>query len=174
MVNARANPAPPNPVGEPEVHEVRLYEKWRKIYPLWVKGGFQRWRRRVLAVLLLVFYVGPWVSWNGMPGVLFDLPARKFTLLWTTFYPQEFFYFSWLLIISAFALFFFTVIAGRVWCGWACPQTVWTLVYVWIEKLIEGDRSRRLMLDRGRWNATRITKKLLKWSLWTLLAFSIS
>jgi cytochrome c oxidase accessory protein FixG len=163
-----------NPESPQEASEVRLYEKWRKIYPLWVKGGFQRWRRVVLAVLLLVFYAGPWLRWDGKPGFLLDLPARKFTVLWTTFFPQEFIFLSWLLIIAAFALFFFTVIAGRVWCGWACPQTVWTLVYVWIEKLVEGSRASQLRLDRGPWNRRRIGKKLLKWSLWLALAFSIS
>ncbi len=154
--------------------EVRLYEKWRKIYPLWVQGPFQYWRRIVLAILLLIFYAGPWLSFGGRPAFLFDLPARKFTVLWTTFFPQEFILLWWLLIIAAFSLFFFTVIAGRIWCGWGCPQTVWTLVYVFLEKLVEGDRSRRLILDRAGWTGRRIRKKLLKWTLWMVLASSIS
>jgi cytochrome c oxidase accessory protein FixG len=154
--------------------EIRLYEKWRKIYPLWVKGGFQTYRRIVLVILLFVFYVSPWLTWNGQPAVWFNLPERKFVVLWATFWPQEFVLLSWLLIISAFSLFFFTVMAGRIWCGWACPQTVWTLCYVWIEKLIEGDRSQRLRLDRGAWNAARIRKKAIKYTLWSAMALSIS
>jgi cytochrome c oxidase accessory protein FixG len=151
-----------------------LYERWRKIYPLWVEGGFQRWRRVTLVLLLLLFYVTPWLQWGERPLIWLNLPERKFSLLWATFWPQEFVLFSWLLISAAFALFFFTVIAGRVWCGWLCPQTVWTLCYQWIEKAIEGDRSARMRLDRGPWNTARLGKKALKFALWGLLAFSIA
>jgi cytochrome c oxidase accessory protein FixG len=154
--------------------QVSLYERWRKIYPLWVDGGFQRWRRIVLLVLLLVFYVTPWLRWDGRPAVWLNLPERKFTFLWATFWPQEFILVSWLLIIGAFSLFFVTVLAGRVWCGWACPQTVWTLCYQWIEKLVEGDRSARMRLDRGPWNRERITRKTVKYTLWLALALSIA
>ena len=151
-----------------------LYERWRKIYPLWIAGGFQRWRRVTLVFLLLVFYVTPWLEWDGRPAVWLNLPERKFSLLWATFWPQEFVLFSWLLISAAFALFFFTVIAGRVWCGWVCPQTVWTLCYQWIEKWIEGDRSARIRLDRAPWTAAKFGRKSLKYALWGLLAFSIA
>ena len=154
--------------------EVSLYEKWRKIYPLWVKGGFQRARRITLIVLLAVFYVTPWLRWNGQPAVWLNLPERQFSFLWATFWPQEFVLVSWLLIIAAFSLFFFTVVAGRVFCGWACPQTVWTLCYQWIERLIEGDRYARMRLDKGRWNRRRIGLKALKYTLWAGLALSIS
>ncbi len=154
--------------------EISLYERWKKIYPAWVKGGFQTWRRIVLLVLVGVFYVTPWITWNGRPAVLLDIPARKFWFFSVTFWPQEFVLLSWLLIIAAFSLFFVTVIAGRIWCGWACPQTIWTLCYVWIEKWVEGDRNQRMRLDRGPWNAPRVGKKLVKWSLWAALALSIS
>jgi cytochrome c oxidase accessory protein FixG len=154
--------------------EILLYERWLKLYPLWVQGRFQALRRVTLVVLLLVFYASPWLTWNGQPAVLFNLPERKFVFLWATFWPQELVLLAWILMIAAFALFFFTVMAGRLWCGWACPQTVWTLCYVWIERLVEGGRNQRLRLDRGRWNAKRIGKKTLKWSLWAALAFSIS
>lgn len=153
---------------------VDYYERWRKIYPLWVKGGFQRWRRITLVFLLLIFYVTPWLQLDGRPAVWLNLPARKFTILWATFWPQEFVLFSWLLICAAFALFFFTVIAGRVWCGWVCPQTVWTLCYQWIEKLVEGDRSARIRLDRSPWKGGKIARKSLKYTLWLMLAFSIA
>ena len=95
--------------GPQEPQEIRLYEKWRKIYPRWVSGGFQRGRRVVLGILVGVFYLGPWVTWDGRPAIWFDLPERKFHVLATTFWPQEFILLSWLLIIAAFTLFFVTV-----------------------------------------------------------------
>jgi len=160
------------PSGAPET--VSLYEKWRKIYPLWVSGGFQTWRRVVLVVLLLVFYVSPWLQWKGQPGVHFDLMERRFTLFWSTFVPEEFILLAWLLLIAALVLFTVTVAAGRLFCGWACPQTVWSLVYFTIEVFVEGDRNSRLRLDKGAWNRKRIGKKALKYALWAGVAFSIS
>jgi cytochrome c oxidase accessory protein FixG len=153
---------------------VSLYEKWRKIYPLWVSGGWQTARRVVLAILLLVFYLAPWLRWNGEPGVFLDLEHRRFTILWATFVPEEFVLLAWLLLIAALTLFAVTVAAGRVFCGWACPQTVWSLVYFSIERFIEGDRAARMRLDRGRWNRKRIVTKALKYTAWAVVAFSIS
>jgi cytochrome c oxidase accessory protein FixG len=139
-----------------------------------VNGGFQTWRRVVLVILLLVFYVSPWLQWNGRPGFYFDLAHRRFTILWATFVPEEFIFLAWLLLIAALTLFTVTVAAGRVFCGWACPQTVWSLVYFTIEYLIEGDRNTRMRLDKGPWNHRRILKKALKFSVWALIALSIS
>jgi cytochrome c oxidase accessory protein FixG len=153
---------------------VSLYEKWRKIYPLWVSGGWQRARRVVLVVLLLVFYLAPWLQWNGQPCVFLDLEHRRFTVLWMTFVPEEFVLLAWLLLIAALTLFAVTVAAGRVFCGWACPQTVWSLVYFSIERWIEGDRAARMRLDRGRWSRKRIVTKALKYTAWAIVAFSIS
>jgi cytochrome c oxidase accessory protein FixG len=168
----------PEPAGSgpetPRTETVSLYEKWRKIYPLWVNGGFQTGRRSVLVVLLLVFYLSPWLRWNGEPGVFFDLTHLRFTILWTTFVPEEFVLLAWLLLIAALVLFTVTVAAGRVFCGWACPQTVWSLVYFSIERWVEGDRNARLRLDRGRWNRNRIARKTLKYALWACVALSIS
>jgi len=168
---------PETPRGEApgeHVAVVSLYERWRKIQSLWVSGPFQTARRVCLVLLLLVFYVGPWLTWNGGPAIWLDVPERKFIIFGATFWPQEFVLLSMLLLIAAFALFVFTVVAGRLWCGFACPQTVWTLCYVWLEKLIEGDRSQRIRLDRSRWSASKLQKKLLKYTLWALLALSIS
>jgi cytochrome c oxidase accessory protein FixG len=153
---------------------VSLYEKWRKIYPLWVSGGWQASRRVVLVILLLVFYLAPWLRWNGEPGVWLDLEHRRFTILWATFVPEEFILLAWALLIAALALFTVTVAAGRVFCGWACPQTIWTLVYFSIERWVEGDRAARMRMDRGRWNLRRIRKKAIKYALWAGLSFSIS
>ena len=160
--------------GDSRSRTIDLYEKWRKIYPLWVEGGFQRWRRITLVVLLLVFYVTPWLQIEGRPAVWLNLPERQFTILYMTFWPQEFVLFSWLLISAAFALFFFTVMAGRGWCGWGCPQTVWPLCYVWIEKWVEGDRAARIRLDKAPWTGRKIARKSLKYVLWLGLAFSIA
>ncbi len=153
---------------------VSLYERWKRIHPLWVSGGWQTWRRVVLAILVVVFYVNPWLSWNGHPGVRFDLTHRQFTVFWTTFVPEEFVLLAWVMLIAALLLFTVTVAAGRVFCGWACPQTVWTFVYFTIERFIEGDRTARLRLERGGWTLERIAKKALKLSIWAAIALSIS
>jgi cytochrome c oxidase accessory protein FixG len=154
--------------------QVTLYERWQKIHPLWLKGGFQKGRRVVLSVLVAVYYVGAWLSWNGQPMFWFNLPDRQFTVFGVAFWPQEFVLLSWLLMMAAFGLFVVTVIAGRVWCGWACPQTVWALVYFWIERKVEGTRTQRLRLDKGPWDRRRIGRKLVKWTLWAVVALSIS
>jgi cytochrome c oxidase accessory protein FixG len=154
--------------------QVSLYEKWRKIYPLSLYGGYQRWRRVVLSGLVAIYYVGPWLQRNGDPLFWLNLPERKFVVFGVTYWPQEFVLVSWLLMLAALGLFIVTVVAGRVWCGWACPQTVWTLVYFFIEQKIEGPRTQRMRLDQGGWNRKRIGKKLIKWTLWAGLAFSIS
>ena len=154
--------------------QVTLYEKWRKIYPLWLEGGFQTWRRVVLWVLVAAYYLGPWLSWQGQSLMWFNLPERKFVIFGVTYWPQEFVLLSWILMMAAFGLFVVTVLLGRVWCGWACPQTVWTLVYFWIEQKVEGDRTQRMRLDKRPWGGKRIGRKLIKWSLWVLVAASIS
>jgi cytochrome c oxidase accessory protein FixG len=154
--------------------QVSLYDKWRKIYPLSLYGGYQRWRRVVLSGLVAVYYIGPWLQLHGHPLFWLNLPERKFVIFGVTYWPQEFVMLSWLLMLSAFGLFIVTVMAGRVWCGWACPQTVWTLVYFFIEQKVEGARTERMRLDRRAWDRKRIGKKLLKWTLWAGLAFSIS
>ncbi|MEZ4331210.1 MAG: cytochrome c oxidase accessory protein CcoG [Myxococcota bacterium] len=156
------------------VRTVSLYERWKRIHPLWVSGGWQTWRRIVLAILVVVFYVNPWLRWDGAPGVRFDLVNRKFTVFWTTFVPEEFVLLAWTLLLAALTLFTITVAAGRIFCGWACPQTVWANVYFTIERFIEGDRTARLRLERGGWTAERIAKKALKVSIWVALALSIS
>lgn len=163
-----------SPALVPTAITVSLYEKWKKIHPLWVNGGFQTWRRIVLVMLVMVFYLGPWLRWNGNPGVRFDLLHRRFTVLWTTFVPEDFVLLAWFLLIAALVLFTITVAAGRVFCGWACPQTVWSLVYFTIERFVEGDRNERLRLDRGPWNRNRLVKKVVKYTLWASVAISIS
>ncbi len=146
-----------------------MYQAHEKVYPREVHGRFQRLRTFAAFVLLGLFYLLPWVPWNGRQAVLFDLPARQFHIFGITFWPQDFIYLTLLLIICALGLFFVTAVAGRVWCGYACPQTVWTEVFMWIERVIEGDRPKRMKLDKAPWTFDKIRKKAAKHSLWVAL-----
>ncbi|RYY15124.1 MAG: cytochrome c oxidase accessory protein CcoG, partial [Alphaproteobacteria bacterium] len=112
------------------------------------------------------FYGLPWLEWNARQAVLFDLEARRFYLFGLVLYPQDFIYLTGLLVISALSLFLFTAVAGRLWCGFACPQTVYTEIFLWIEKKVEGDRSARLRLDGSKLSAAKFGKKTLKHALW--------
>src|SRR5690554_2582007 len=125
-----------------------LYEKREKIYTRHIEGFFQRVRLFTGWPLLLGYFLLPWINLDGRQAVLFDLPARKFHILWMTFWPQDFALLGWLLAIAAFALFFVTTLWGRVWCGYTCPQTVWTAIFMWAEQFAEGDRLQRMKLDR--------------------------
>jgi cytochrome c oxidase accessory protein FixG len=147
-----------------------LYRAPPKVYPREVDGRFQRLRNLAVFVLLGLFYLVPWMNWTGRQAVLFDLPARKFHILGLTFFPQDFFYLSWLLILAGLALFFFTALAGRLWCGYACPQTVWTEVFLRIERWIEGDRLRRMKLDAAPWSAEKLARKGAKQAIWITFA----
>lgn len=158
--------------GAPET--VDLYEKWRRIYPEWVSGGFQTWRRVTLVFLLAFFYAGPWLRWDGQPGARFDLAERRFTVFWQTFAPDEFVLLAWLLATLALGLFVATIAAGRVFCGWVCPQTVWTNAYLILERFIEGDRVERQRRDKKPWTRDWMVKKAMKFTAWSLVAFSIS
>ena len=117
------------------------YLKHQKVYPREVQGRFARLRTLSVWVLLGVFYLFPWIEWGDRQAVLFDLPARKFFIFGLVFWPQDFIFLTWLLIIAALSLFFFTAVGGRLWCGYACPQTVWTETFLWMEKWAEGDRN---------------------------------
>ncbi|MFO1494496.1 MAG: 4Fe-4S dicluster domain-containing protein [Lysobacterales bacterium] len=147
-----------------------MYAAHKKIYPREVGGRFQRLRIAAVFWLLGMYYIFPWINWDGRQMVLFDLPARKFYILGLVFWPQDFFYLAALLIIAALSLFFFTALAGRLWCGYACPQTVWTEVFLWIEQKIEGDRNARMKLDKGPWDARKIRLKGLKQFVWITFA----
>jgi polyferredoxin len=120
--------------------------------------------------LLGLYYVNAWWQWNGRQAFLFDLPARKFYVLGVVFWPQDFIFLTGLLIIAAMSLFFFTALAGRVWCGYACPQTVWTEVFLWMERVTEGDRAERMKLDAAPWSWNKLARKSLKQFLWVTLA----
>lgn len=150
--------------------EQELYQKRQKIYPRKVSGIFARLRAGTVLALLGLYYLVPWLQWQGRQAILFDLPARKFYIFGLTIWPQDFFFLALLLMIAAFALFFFTALAGRLWCGYACPQTVWTELFLWIERKVEGDRSAQMKLDKKPWNARKIRLKFTKHALWLALS----
>ncbi|MEJ2646137.1 MAG: cytochrome c oxidase accessory protein CcoG [Gammaproteobacteria bacterium] len=151
--------------------EEELYAKRQKIYPREVHGIFANLRVLGMATLLGIYYGLPWLGWDGRQAVLFDLPARKFHIFGLTFWPQDFFFLAVLLIVAALSLFFFTALAGRLWCGYACPQTVWTEIFLWMERRIEGDRGRQMKLDRAPWTARKLGIKSAKHGAW--IAFSL-
>ena len=151
--------------------EQELYKKREKIYPREVHGLFAALRTSGVLVLLGLFYILPWLQWNGRQAVLFDLPERKFYILNMVFWPQDFFYLTLLLIVSALGLFFVTALAGRVWCGYACPQTVWTEAFLWIERKVEGTRPQQMKLDKEPMSGRKFRIKATKHFLW--IAFSL-
>jgi len=146
------------------------YAAHRKIHPREVHGRFDRRRRAAVFALLGLFYVLPWVRWDHRPLILFDLPARKFWIGPLVLWPQDFIFLTWLLVVLGVSLFFFTALAGRLWCGYACPQTVWTELFLWLERWAEGDRAKRLKLERAPWGREKIARKALKQLSWVLLA----
>ena len=148
-----------------------MYQKHQKIYVRGVQGFFARWRIIAVFALLGLFYGLPWISWGQRQALLFDLPARKFYLFGLTLWPQDFFLVTMLMAILAFSLFFFTTLGGRLWCGYACPQTVWTEVFIWIDRLFEGDRAQAIKLDKSSWTKEKILRKLGKHA--ALLLFSL-
>jgi cytochrome c oxidase accessory protein FixG len=154
-----------------EIGELDLYQKREKIYTRKVEGLFQRIRLMSGWPLLVGYFFLPWTQWNGHPTVLFDLPARKFYIFDIVFWPQDFILLAWFLIIAAFALFLFTTLFGRIWCGYSCPQTVWTSMFMWVEQKVEGSRNQRIRLDQSPWSANKLLRKAGKHAGWAGIAF---
>ena len=147
-----------------------LYEAQKKVYPRSVTGLFARWRVACVILTQLVFYGLPWLEWGQRQAVLFDLGARRFYIFGYVLYPQDFIYLTGLLVVSALTLFLFTAVAGRLWCGFACPQTVYTEIFLWIEHKVEGDRTLRMRLDGSPMSLEKLVKKWFKHILWLGLA----
>ncbi len=145
---------------------VSLYAKQPKIYPRAVSGVFARWRWALVWLTQLVFYGGPWLRWDGRQAILFDLGERRFHLFGLVLQPQDLVFLAALLVLSALALFFLTAVAGRLWCGYACPQTVYTEIFLWIERRTEGDRIARMALDAAPWGAAKLARKTAKHAAW--------
>ena len=159
-------------MSEPHIatHEVSLYASARKIYPRSVSGVFARWRWALVWITQIVFYGMPWLEWGQRQAVVFDLGARRFYIFGLVLYPQDFIYLTGLLVISALSLFLFTALAGRLWCGYACSQTVYTEIFLWIERKVEGDRSARMRLDNAAFSLEKFVKKWFKHLLWIMFA----
>ncbi len=151
--------------------QIPLHPVQDKIYTRSFKGFYRNLRLAGGTILFLLFFGTAWINLNGRQAVLFDLSARKFHIFGATFWPQDFILLSWLLIICAFGLFAITVFAGRIWCGYTCPQSVFTWVYMWAEKITEGQRNQRIKRDKGPLNKEKLLRKVAKHSLWLLIAF---
>ena len=149
--------------------EQQLYAIRQKIQPRAVHGVFANWRIALVLITQAVYYGLPWLQWDDRQAVLFDLAARKFYIFGLVFWPQDFIYLTGILVLSALALFLFTAVAGRLWCGYACPQTVYTELFMWVEDWIEGDHLARKKLDKSPWNATKIRKRGLKHLIWVAI-----
>ena len=157
------------PLQQSDAVETSLYEVRKKIYPRAVHGWFAAWRWAVVWATQLVFYGGCWLTWNGRQALLFDIGHRKFFVFGLVFWPQDVVYLAVLLIVSALSLFLFTAVAGRLWCGYACPQPVYPEIFLWIERKIEGDRNARIRLDKER-SGKRVLLKATKHALWLAVA----
>lgn len=151
--------------------EETLKDVRRKIYPRSVTGWFAGWRVALVVLTQLLYYGLPWLQWNDRQAVLFDLGARKFYIFGMVLWPQDVIYLTLLLIISALALFLFTALAGRLFCGYACPQTVYTEIFMWIERKVEGDRVARIRLDESPLSFKKLRVKATKHLLWIAVAF---
>ncbi len=151
--------------------ESTFYAKHQKIYPRETRGLFSNLKTLSNFVLLGLFYFVPWLQWDEHQAILFSLPERKFYFFDIVFWPQDFIYLAFLLIIAALSLFFFTSLAGRLWCGFACPQTVWTDMFLWMERLVEGDRPQQMKLDKAPMSAHKLGLKTTKHTLW--ITFSL-
>jgi cytochrome c oxidase accessory protein FixG len=150
---------------------LNLYEKREKIYARSIEGFYQKIRLFTGWPLLVAYFGCPWLLWGGRQSILFDLPERKFHIFFLTFWPQDFSLLAWALVIAAFLLFFITTLLGRVWCGYTCPQTVWTAIFMWAEQVSEGDRHQRINLDKQAWNVEKLWRRSLKHILWLGFAF---
>jgi cytochrome c oxidase accessory protein FixG len=153
-----------------QVAPITFYKKRDKIHPREVHGRFQTWRWVFVFLTQALFYGLPWLEWGARQAVLFDLEARRFFLFGLVLYPQDFIYLTALLVVCAYALFLFTAVAGRLWCGYACPQTVYTSMFLWIEQRTEGSRAQRQKLDTAPWSLNKLWRRAAKHSAWLVLA----
>ena len=149
---------------------ISLYAAHQRIYPRSVSGFFANWRWGMVWLTQIIFYGLPWLEFGQRQAVLFDLGARRFYIFSLVLYPQDFIYLTGLMVISALSLFLFTAVAGRLWCGYACPQTVYTEIFLWIEKQVEGDRTARMRRDGLGWSFERIWRKAAKHLIWIAVA----
>ena len=155
----------------------KLYAAREPIFPKRVQGYYRSLKWVVMAVTLGIYYVTPWIRWDRGPNlpdqaVLVDLAHRRFYFFWIEIWPHEFYFVAGLLIMAGLGLFLFTSALGRVWCGYACPQTVWTDLYILVERWIEGDRNARIKLHRANWSVRKFRLRLTKWIAWILIGLA--
>ena len=151
------------------VQTVSLYQAHSKIYPRAVTGRFVNWRWALVWLTQIAFYGLPWLNWNDRQAVLFDLASRRFYIFGLVLYPQDFIYLTAMLLLAAYSLFLFTAVSGRLWCGYACPQTVYSEIFMWVERRIEGDRAARMKLDAAPWSAAKLMRKSGKQAAWVAI-----
>ncbi len=161
----------------PDTNPPSLYAAREPIFPRRVKGQFRNLKWWLMAVLLGIYYVTPWIRWDRGPNlpdqaVLIDMANRRFFFFMIEIWPHEFYFVAGLLIMAGLGLFLFTSAAGRVWCGYACPQTVWTDLFILVERWVEGDRNARIRLHRQKWDAEKIRKRLVKWVVWLAIGLA--
>ncbi len=154
-----------------------LFSAQEPIFPRRVKGTFRTLKWWIMAFTLGVYYITPWLRWDRGPNlpdqaVLVDLAHRRFFFFMIEIWPHEFYFIAGLLIMAGLGLFLFTSAAGRVWCGYACPQTVWTDLYILVERWVEGDRNARLRLYHQAWNGEKVRKRAVKWTIWLLIGLA--
>jgi cytochrome c oxidase accessory protein FixG len=154
-----------------------LYADRLKVYPQRIAGTFRRFKWSVLGTLLAIYYLAPWLRWDRGPGVpdqalLVDMPGRRVYFFWIEIWPQEVYYLTGLLILGAIGLFLVTSVAGRVWCGYTCPQTVWTDLMIAVERFFQGDRNQRLKLDKTPWAAETLLRKGATHLTWLLIGIA--
>ncbi len=145
---------------------VSLYEAQKKVYPRSISGYFHQWRWITIWITQIVFYGMPWLEWGNRQALLLDISTHRFYIFGLVLYPQDLIFLVVLLVIAALALFLFTAVAGRLWCGFSCPQSVYTEIFLWIERKIEGDRAARIKLDSRALCLEKIYKKWLKHAAW--------
>ncbi|RQO57277.1 cytochrome c oxidase accessory protein CcoG [Paucibacter sp. KBW04] len=167
MENSATAPQAPKPSDDSaEYKKIWLYQAQSKLYPRSVSGLFSRWRWGMVALTQLLFYGLPWLDWGSRQAVLFELSSRRFYIFGLVLYPQDFIYLTAMLMLSAYALFLFTAVAGRLWCGYTCPQTVYSEIFMWIERKFEGDRAARMKRDQGPWTLEKLGRKAGKQAAW--------
>lgn len=156
--------------------ELKLYEARKAVHPQRIDGTFRRLKWAIMAVTLAIYYITPWIRWDRGPfapnqAVLVDLANRRFYMFGIEIWPHEFYYVAGLLVMAGIGLFMVTSAVGRAWCGYACPQTVWTDLFQHVDRFVDGDRNARMRMDKAPWTVSKISKRLFKWSIYLFIAF---
>jgi len=161
----------PQPSARRKVIEIKpVFDPDAKVYPRSISGVYAQWRWVFVWLTQIVFYGLCWLPWHGRQAILFDIDARKFYFFDLVLWPQDTIYLVLLMVLGALALFLFTAVAGRLWCGYACPQTVYTEIFLWFEKLIEGERPQRIKLDAAPWSSRKVAIKTAKHATWIVFS----